>query len=271
VGQLPTYDDVVNLARQIRRKILRAVAYDVINSALKSLSIDIDGGLFEAPTRLILDPARYDPITNRRSHQSMPPITYSIKDPDTDEPYADLGVRTDTPFAPVVDTDAMIDNYTSSKIAEVHNLRAFVAFIEHPNGNVQTRLRFYQRLSADIFIDITKVESFVHPDGRDPKIETTDTGTNRYHIRAIGAWYYGEAYLGDTLVASVLLGICDFLGYYDINDKLVGDRGFYVILTNHDSADAVDIEVPGVIAETVQPLQQLYRFVTSLWVMTALY
>ena len=269
MSQLPTYDDVYNLARQIRRKILKAVAYDVVQRALKGLQSTIEGAIFEAPTRLILDPGRYNPDTGLRIHQPMPPITFVIKDPTTDEIYADLGVRADVPFAPVIDPDAVLDTYRRSRLATFQALRAFVAYVYHPGGHVQVELRYYDRIAADIFVDTSMVETFVHPDGRDPKVETTATGATRYHLHAAGAWYYGEAYLDDTLVASVLLAICDFLGYYDVNDKLVGDRGYYVVLTNHDDANAIDVEVPGVIAERLQPSQQRWRYVTSLWVMTA--
>ena len=256
MSETPTYDDVLSYARQIRQKVFKAVAYDVVLSALKPLAPSVSGELFEAPTRLILDPGRSSP-------QSMPPYDFRIIDPSTLELYTDLGVRTFTPYEIPITAEDYARPYRRTKYATYRKAVESIVYLRYKGElYVLEPVGDLWRVTGGVNVPSSDVYLFTYPETNPPYLDEN----NNYHVFMGGIcrhYEYVDEYSTKWFDASVCtLNVC---AYKDTNGKWVSQSGYYVKLINYDDQNNMYVNIPSLVDEILEPTEMYTMWVTPVW------
>jgi len=257
VSQQVTYDDIVNFARGLRKKLFKYATYYVVQKALEALSPSVTGKLFEAPTALRLDSAR-------TVHESAPTPTFAILDPSTMNPYVDIGVSSPAGAQVIVDTESAFNEYQGARVMRFAPRYSIQAYVKTSTKEAVFGVSGRWRTNYEIYLAVANFVYFNYPEGHDPREYTTDTEA-RYRFAQSGTMVEVKDKLaGDDIDVSIYVLLGDFIAYYDANELLVGADGAKIIIYNYEDED-IEVVIPRLFEEVVGAGEIATKYITGVF------
>ena len=252
-----TYDDVVNFARGLRKKIFKYATYYVVQKALEALNPNVSGKLFEAPTALRLDSAR-------TVHESAPTPSYAMLDPSTMNPYVDIGVSSPAGAQIIVDTESAFNEYQSARMMKFAPRYSIQAYVKTSTKEAVFGVSGRWRTNYEVYLAVANFVYFNYPEGHDPK-EYSSGGGATYRFAQSGTMVeVKERLAGDDIDVSIYVLLGDFIAYYDKDELLVGADGAKVIIYNYESED-VEVVIPRLFEEVVGAGEIATKYITGVF------
>jgi len=226
VSSTYTIDDIRERAREVRKKIMKAMI-DLPGRLLKNLTPLSGSGIIETGA------GAYDaPVT---PDITMPPMEALIRDADTGYEIRDLPVRKDTIPSLRWNPDEHAESWVY-QLSRLVNLHGLMIGVKAGEQSASVKLDFLYNLTINYLVFEDEVVGFIHPKDYPPVYrEESDEEGNVYHILDVPA--VGQAFMaqlgGVTVFVLAYAKIC----YRTQNGEFVCAPGFVLHVNNCSNTD----------------------------------
>jgi len=249
------YEQVINLAKQIRKKILMS-NFEFLRRLLDNVPSDITAKIIEAPHGIQL--------WSGQNNVEAPLPVFAICN-SSGYPYTDIGVYSPKLYKVSIDAESIYE-YMLKKHAElVSNYKLNYVIVMTDKGPIVLKLSSVYKMVYDIIIYESDIKSFVYPKETPPDFHG---GLSYVQIHVIGTEYE----FPPTQYSGNIRCTIGYIGYFDKNGNLVGGYGIKMEVDNPTS-DIKFIQFPklGTLPVGENISGTLCKIVTDNWTLVGVY
>jgi len=229
-----SYDEVYNLARELRRKVL-GIDFVLLKKLLDKIPQVFTAFIIEAPHGIQL--------WSGDGNVEAPLPIFAITNP-SGEPYADIGVYSPKKYTVTIDAESIFDELAKKHSELIGKYSIPYAIFHFKNTTVVARPTPPMRSVYDIGICEDEIQAFVYDHEHPPALLDLEGGCKGYKFHVVATLYAFEV-LEIKMTGSIIplpqpivliVGVCDFVGYVTKEGTLYGGSGFigHLMFTTKD-------------------------------------